>query len=66
MNILTNEDLEKISGGLTEENKDFAAGAVCAAGIIIGSIISGGLFAAALISIGIHSCAYGLMRNIYI
>jgi len=66
MNALSTEDMKTIAGGLTDNQVDYIAGAACAAGIIVGSLVSGGLLAGFLISFGVHSCAFGLMRNIYL
>ncbi|HOT98642.1 MAG TPA: hypothetical protein PLG50_11770 [bacterium] len=66
MNTLSIEDMEKIAGGLTDDQIDYIAGAACAAGIIFGALVSGGLLAGFLVSVGVHSCAFGIMRNIYL
>ena len=64
MKPLKKTELLDLDGGLSEQDKDYISGVACASGVILGTIISGGLFGAFLISAGLHFCAVGLLRTL--
>ena len=67
MLILDTSQIEEISGGLTENQKDGILGIGCAVGILVGigaDVATAGLGTAFIISAGLHFCGTFLLRRL--